>query len=262
MMAEDRKDKNFSKKTITTLGERSHFLCSNPNCRKMTTGPHTNHDRSLRSGEAAHIYSAKSKIARFNKDLISEQIRDIKNGIWLCRDCHKLIDQDESAYSAKLLLQWKKTHEDFVKALRSKPNTGILRLIQSTIDEEMKASEILDYLDDRRALHRDFQFEIPFQVFDSLQETRKYLVKKKSEVGQSYLSEQIDRILKSIRSFLDTIYDVDINILKYDKKDSDWIKFENSLSVLRKVIGVIVFEIAEKYTLKIGQEMQNIIPEI
>lgn len=260
-MAEDRKDREFSNKIKTTLGERSHFLCSNPTCRKMTTGPHTNHDKSLRSGEAAHIYSAKSKIARYNKDLTSEQVRDIKNGIWLCRDCHKLIDHDEKAFPVKLLLQWKNTHENFVKALRSKPNSGTLRLIQPTIDEEMKASEILDYLDDRRALHRDFQMEIPSQVFESLQETRKYLVKKKSEVGQSYLSEQVDKILKSIRGFLDTIYDVDINLLKYDKKDSDWIKFENSLSVLRKVIGVIVFEIAEKYSLKIGYELQNIIPE-
>lgn len=167
-MNNDRKDKDFTQKVVTSLAERSHFLCSRPTCRKMTTGPHSDTSKSLRSGEASHIYSAKSKIARYNKDLSDEQVRDIKNGIWLCRDCHKLIDHDESEYPAKLLFQWKKTHEEFVKALRSNTSSGTLRLLQPTIDEETKANELLNYLDDRRALHNDFQMEVPSHVFLSL----------------------------------------------------------------------------------------------
>jgi len=228
----------------------------------MTTGPHSNDGKSLRSGEAAHIYSAKSKIARFNKDLSDTQIRDIKNGIWLCRDCHKLIDQDEKAFPAGLLFHWKNTHEEFVKALRSKPNHGILRLLQPTIDEELKANEVLDFLDDKRVFHKDYSSEIPEHVFISLQDIRRELVRKKSAVSQTYLADEIDKILKAIRGFLDTIFDIDINNLRYDLSNPDWIKFENSLSILRKVVGVIVSEIVDKYALPIGSELKKIIPEV
>lgn len=260
-MADDRKDKDFTKRIVTTLGERAHFLCSNPKCRKMTTGPHSDDGKSLRSGEAAHIYSARSQNARYNKDLTDEQVRDIKNGIWLCRDCHKQIDHDEKEFPARLLFQWKKTHEAFVKALRSNPNSGTLRLLQPTIEEEKIAKEILDYLDDRRALHNDYQMEVPSHVFISLQDTRRELLRKKINLGQSFLTEEIDKMLKAIRGFLDTIYDVDINLLRYDKHNTEWSKFENSLSILRKVIGVIVLEIANQYRLEVGQEMRKIIPE-
>ncbi len=260
-MADNRKDRDFTKKVVTTLGERAHFLCSNPNCRRMTTGPHSNQDKSLRSGEAAHIYSVNSKIARHNDNLTDEQVKDIKNGVWLCRDCHKQVDHDEITFPAGLLIQWKKTHEAFVKALRSNPNTGTLRLIQPTIDEDIKAREVLDYLDDRRALHRDFHLEVPSHVFVSLQETRRELVKKKSDLEYSFLREEIDKIIKSIRQFLDTIYDIDINKLIYNQKDKDWMKFENSLSTLRKVIGFIAADIADKYNLSLGSELKKIIPK-
>lgn len=260
-MADNRKDRDFTKAIVTTLGERAHFLCSNPKCQRMTTGPHSDKNKSLRSGEAAHIYSVNSKIARYNDNLTDEQVRNIKNGIWLCRDCHKQVDHDEKAYPAGLLIQWKKTHEAYVKALRSNPNTGTLRLIKPTIDEEIKAREILDYLDDKRAFNRDFQFEIPSHVFQSLQETRRELVKKKSDLELSFLRDEIDKIIKAIRQFLDTIYDIDINNLRYNQTDKDWMKFENSLSTLRKMIGFIVAEIADKYNLQLGHELKKITPK-
>lgn len=257
----DRRNKNFTKSVISTLAERAHFLCSNPTCKKMTTGPHSNDEKSLRSGEAAHIYSAKSKTARHNKDLTDKDIRDIRNGIWLCCDCHKLIDHDESVYPVKLLFQWKKTHEEFVKALRNNKSSGTLRLIQSTIDEETKAMEVLNYLEDRRALYKDFQMEIPSHIYISLQGVRSEILKKKNQVGICFLTTELEKILRAIRSFMDTIYDIDINILKYDNTDLDWIKFENSLSVLRKIIGFIALEISKNYSIQLGSELQKLVPE-
>lgn len=260
-MANDRKDKNFTKTIVTKLGERAHFLCSNPRCRKMTTGPHSMDGKSLRTGDAAHIYSARAKNARYNPDLTDEQVKNIKNGIWLCRECHKKVDHDEKEFPASLLFNWKKTHEEFVKALRSSPISGTLRLIQPTIEEELIAKDILDFLDDRRALHNDFQMEVPSHVFMSLQETRKELLRRKRKLDQSFLSKEIDKMLKAIRTFLDTIYDIDINQMGYNHNDRDWMKFENSLSILRKVIGVVALTISEKYKLRIGYELSKIIPE-
>lgn len=36
---------------------------------------------------------------------------EIANAIWLCRNCHKIVDSDASAYSPELLFQWRHDHE-------------------------------------------------------------------------------------------------------------------------------------------------------
>jgi hypothetical protein len=39
------------------------------------------------------------------------QISDIANGIWLCSNCHALVDDDPGRYPAALLQQWKRSAE-------------------------------------------------------------------------------------------------------------------------------------------------------
>src|SRR5690606_11975665 len=66
--------------------------------------------------EAAHIYSFSEDGPRgwgpfvLNKD----KLNDIDNLMLMCHDCHKTIDQDKDGirYSADLLRQWKKEHEE------------------------------------------------------------------------------------------------------------------------------------------------------
>ena len=66
--------------------------------------------------EAAHIYSFSEDGPRgwgpfvLNKD----KLNDIDNLMLMCHDCHKTIDQDKEGirYSADLLRQWKKEHEE------------------------------------------------------------------------------------------------------------------------------------------------------
>ena len=83
----------FRKKTIDTLCERVGGKCSNPNCRRETKGPHSNPQKRVSIGEAAHI--------------TPEERSSIENGIWLCRSCARLIDSDERVYSIELLRMWK-----------------------------------------------------------------------------------------------------------------------------------------------------------
>ena len=45
----------FRKKTIDRLCERVGGKCSNPNCRRETKGPHSNPQKRVSIGEAAHI---------------------------------------------------------------------------------------------------------------------------------------------------------------------------------------------------------------
>lgn len=45
----------------------------------------------------------------------------IANAIWLCRDCHGLIDRDAARYPAELLLSWKSHQEEAVLRELGKP---------------------------------------------------------------------------------------------------------------------------------------------
>ena len=38
---------------------------------------------------------------------------EITNGVWLCRNCHKLIDSDDQIYSNDLLYAWREQHEAY-----------------------------------------------------------------------------------------------------------------------------------------------------
>lgn len=98
---------NFTKTTTEVLAKRVSYLCSNPNCRKLTIGANENPNKSTLIGEAAHITAASPEGPRYNGSLTEEQRRHIENGIWLCCNCATLIDKDESKYTVDFLKKWK-----------------------------------------------------------------------------------------------------------------------------------------------------------
>src|SRR5581483_5650282 len=85
--------------------------CSNPACRKRTSGPHTDDDKALNVGVAAHVTAASVGGPRYDAAIGSEDRKVIGNGIWLCQTCAKLVDNDESRYTKELLFQWKQDAE-------------------------------------------------------------------------------------------------------------------------------------------------------
>lgn len=102
---------DFTKKTIDTLAERVGYRCSNPACRKGTIGPHTQPDKAMKVGVAAHITAASPGGPRYDPSLSSEQRQAFDNGIWLCVDCSTLIDRDDQRYAVDLLHEWKEQAE-------------------------------------------------------------------------------------------------------------------------------------------------------
>jgi len=75
--------------------------------------------------EKAHIYSISERGPRgwgpFSKS--KDKINQLDNLMLVCPECHKTIDQDKEGkrYSAKLLLEWKRAHEERIEIA-----TGIL----------------------------------------------------------------------------------------------------------------------------------------
>lgn len=112
---------DFTSTTVTKLGKRVGFLCSNPDCRILTVGPNEISDKTTNIGKAAHITAASPDGPRYDPDMTPAQRKGIDNGIWLCGNCHDKVDADAVRYPAELLRQWKKDAEDAASNRLGKP---------------------------------------------------------------------------------------------------------------------------------------------
>ena len=97
----------FSRNDVDTLAKRVAVRCSNPSCRKLTTGPRSEPNQIVNIGMAAHISGASEGGPGYDPNSSAEQRRSIENGIWLCQNCAKLIDNDPKRYTVGVLLQWR-----------------------------------------------------------------------------------------------------------------------------------------------------------
>jgi len=85
--------------------------CSNLSCRKLTTGPRTESSHIINIGVGAHITAASPGGPRYDHSLSSQERESAENGIWLCQNCAKLIDNDAERYPTEVLRRWKATAE-------------------------------------------------------------------------------------------------------------------------------------------------------
>ncbi len=103
---------NFTKTTVDQLAARVGYRCSNPRCRQSTSGPRSISNKSINVGVAAHITAASPGGPRYDFWLEPQQRKSFENGIWLCGNCAKLIDNDEYRYTVDVLLTWKTQAEE------------------------------------------------------------------------------------------------------------------------------------------------------
>jgi hypothetical protein len=119
-MATDRDD--FNRDTKDVLAKRVGYRCSNPNCRKLTCGPQERPTKSISIGVAAHLAAAAPGGPRYDSRMSPQERSGIDNGIWLCQNCAKLIDNDATRYTVDLLSRWKRMSEE---AARLEVETGL-----------------------------------------------------------------------------------------------------------------------------------------
>lgn len=103
---------DFSPRVKDILAKRVGMRCSNPNCRQPTSGPQEDPQKVLNVGVAAHITAASSKGPRYDRSLSADERSSPENGIWLCQNCGKLVDNDSPAYPTDLLHRWKQLSEE------------------------------------------------------------------------------------------------------------------------------------------------------
>lgn len=115
---------DFSLPTIKILAARAGHRCSNPNCKQPTSGPQLDTNASVSIGVGAHITAASPGGPRFDSVLTTQERRSVNNGIWLCQNCAKLVDNDCHRFPAAVLHAWKiRSEDDALVELRFAPET-------------------------------------------------------------------------------------------------------------------------------------------
>src|ERR1035437_3415661 len=115
---------DFPLQVKESLGKRVSFRCSNPACRKPTSGTQENPAKAINLGVAAHITAAAPDGPRHDPELTTDARTSGSNGIWLCQSCAKLIDNDKQRYTVIILNRWKTISEAAaLRALESSADT-------------------------------------------------------------------------------------------------------------------------------------------
>lgn len=102
---------DFTERIKRTLGQHAGHRCSRPDCRASTGGPQSDESGALNVGVAAHITAASPGGPRYDPALSRRARAAASNGIWLCQNCAKLVDNDDVKFSATLLRRWKTERE-------------------------------------------------------------------------------------------------------------------------------------------------------
>jgi hypothetical protein len=117
----------FSRGVKAVLAHRAGYRCSKPDCRASTAGPSwETPDAKTNVGVAAHITAAAPGpgARRYDAELSSEERSAATNGIWLCQNHAKEIDDDEAAFTVARLMAWKEQAEITARAMLGRPIGG------------------------------------------------------------------------------------------------------------------------------------------
>ena len=211
---------NFSQKSKDELAKRVGFLCSNPTCRATTIAPHSEEDKSLSVGVAAHITAASQGGARYDASLTNEVRGSIINGIWLCQNCATLIDRDEAMYSVMTLMIWKliaerEQHNKFHKISYpfEQDVQNVVEITPPSLDFKKLAQFIMS--DSRVKEFDDFQCSRPnTSMHIHFDENVIYYLQRLYWVGIFTLEdlvEKIDTYYDFIKFFVHEIHKTDVN---------------------------------------------------
>lgn len=258
-----KKRDDFIDSTKRKLAIRAAHFCSHPDCMKLTAGPHSDPDKSLQTGHAAHIKAAAPGGARYDDTQTVAERKSMSNGIWMCRECGDLVDKDAKGYTVSLLKKWKREHEKLISSVRTKGYAESLRLLSLSGGDRAQARAILLALSDRRSLWEAFDAESPDRVRKSLDHIRDRLSQIRVSLEEnSPLDVVLATLTDTIILFFRRLEKIDLTKLKCNSTDPNWICFSEELSKLRKGFGLQIFNITLVHNLEVPDDLKGIVPEI
>lgn len=135
----------FKASTRSKLAQRVGYLCSNPSHRILTVGPQRGRGTVNNIGVAAHITAAMPGGPRYDPRLTPAERSSIDNGIWLCRICATVIDNDEKTHTIAVLRDWKRRAEDHAAELQQPcgpPKQKLLELYPALTTQIIHGGEL------------------------------------------------------------------------------------------------------------------------
>lgn len=106
-MAKNTNRDDFTPATRRAIERQARGHCSNPMCRRLTSGSTSDGVGEIDIGEAAHICAAARGGPRYDKNMTPAERRDAENGIWLCEAHARAVNSKNSKFTVEELRQWK-----------------------------------------------------------------------------------------------------------------------------------------------------------
>lgn len=120
-----RRRDGFDKKTTADLARRSAFQCAI--CSAVTVAASAESANAvINIGVAAHIAAASPGGPRYDQSMTPIQRSSIENGIWLCQNHAKAIDDDVVEWPASRLHEIKRDHERTIRSILGMPGSVAL----------------------------------------------------------------------------------------------------------------------------------------
>ena len=236
---------DFSDATRKLLADRVGHRCSNPGCRRPTVGPHSDENKKMSCGEAAHIRAASPGGKRYDPDMSDQERVSASNGLWLCSTCHTLVDSDASLYTVEELQHWKIIAEQ--RALEEL-DPGVVYMKDRTVDEDreligffidcMVRPAFEDSLRKQERLHDQFLVDFERAVRDTMVALNTGVLtdrngriiktmKGRSAVHHEKWGDTLDEMANLLKQILRTLQQRDTSdpkCLWYDRGLEQWLE--------------------------------------
>jgi hypothetical protein len=111
-MARNNNRDDFTQKTKLQIAKRAGWLCSDPDCRRLTVGATSDGNGEIMLGEASHICAAALGGPRYDAGMSESERRSATNGIWMCKLHGRSIDSNDPKFTVELLRHWKKQAQE------------------------------------------------------------------------------------------------------------------------------------------------------
>lgn len=170
---------DFNANTKNTLARRAGMRCCNPKCRKPTVGPHDDPIKAVNIGIAAHIKAASKGGPRYDEKMNATERSSIKNAIWLCQNCAKLVDSNCDRFTVKVLKRWKRLAEEGARLQLEmlspeNPTSSIEELIALV---NVRANLVLREMDDAKRYALEFFRNAQEESSNSKDELKQFISK-------------------------------------------------------------------------------------